>query len=593
MKYFVRTVAAFSIYFIGILFVRAENNQFDSLIRLLPAASQIEQVKIYYSVGSELDASNPDSAMGYFRDGLQLARELGNDTLGAKCLRRIGMIHYNAGDYNKAITNLYEALKIFERYQDKGRTLRCMQYLGMAYNEQGMYDKALDFAKQALVIARSIGDSASTAVSLTQMGSVYYSQNDYDKALVVFQQALQRMEELKDRQGISDGLNNVALMYDEQKNYIKALEYHTRSLAMSKENEDSRGTAASYHNIGRLYFNMKKYPLAISYLDSSIALAKNGNDQAYLRDAYNTLSEVYSSTGEFEKAYRTHLLFSNLNDTLLSEENKRQFAEMNTRYETEKKDHQISQLNRDKNTQKIIRNGFMGGFAVVLFFAGLVFTQRNKIKKGKKRSDELLLNILPSEVAEELKLKGSAEAKQFNDVTVMFTDFKNFTQISEKLSPAELVAEIHFCFKAFDAIIGRHNIEKIKTIGDSYMCAGGLPVSNETNAHDVIAAALEIQKFMQQHVEYRRSHGNEPFEIRIGVHTGPVVAGIVGVKKFAYDIWGDTVNIASRMETSGEAGKVNISGATYELVKDKFKCTYRGKVQAKNKGEIDMYFVES
>ncbi len=211
----------------------------------------------------------------------------------------------------------------------------------------------------------------------------------------------------------------------------------------------------------------------------------------------------------------------------------------------------------------------------------------------KKKSDELLLNILPEEVAEELKAKGSADAKQFDEVTVMFTDFKGFTSISERLTPSELVAEIHTCFKAFDNIITKYNIEKIKTIGDSYMCAGGLPVANKTNPDDVVNAAIEIQQFMLEHLYQRRKENKEVFEIRIGIHTGPVVAGIVGVKKYAYDIWGDTVNIASRMESSGEPGKVNISGSTYALIKDKFKCLHRGKVQAKNKGEIDMYFVET
>lgn len=216
-----------------------------------------------------------------------------------------------------------------------------------------------------------------------------------------------------------------------------------------------------------------------------------------------------------------------------------------------------------------------------------------ELTKERDLSESLLLNILPSEVAEELKQKGSADAKYFDDVTVMFTDIKGFTQLSEKLSASELVAEIDTCFKAFDQIISLHNIEKIKTIGDSYMCAGGLPVANKTNATDIVCAALEIQQFMKQHLQERIKEGKEPFEIRIGVNTGPVVAGIVGLKKFAYDIWGDTVNIASRMESSGEGGKVNISGSTYNLVKNKFYCTYRGKVQAKNKGEIDMYFVES
>jgi class 3 adenylate cyclase len=203
-----------------------------------------------------------------------------------------------------------------------------------------------------------------------------------------------------------------------------------------------------------------------------------------------------------------------------------------------------------------------------------------------------LLNILPAEVAEELKEKGRTEAKLFEQVTVMFTDFKGFTQTAEKLSPRELVAEIDAAFSAFDHIISKYNIEKIKTIGDSYMCVGGLPVANQTNAADVVTAALQIQRYMEEQVEERRKKGKEAFEIRIGIHTGPVVAGIVGVKKFAYDVWGDTVNIASRMESSGEAGKVNISGETYEMVKDVFRCCHRGKIKAKNKGEINMYFVE-
>lgn len=211
----------------------------------------------------------------------------------------------------------------------------------------------------------------------------------------------------------------------------------------------------------------------------------------------------------------------------------------------------------------------------------------------KKKSDDLLINILPEEVANELKAKGNAAAKQFGEVTVMFTDFKDFTQITEHLSPTDLVNEIDTCFKAFDNIIGKYNIEKIKTIGDSYMCVGGLPVANTTNAIDMVRAALEIQQFMLEYLQVQKNEGRIVFEMRIGIHTGPVIAGIVGIKKFAYDIWGDTVNIASRMESSGVAGKVNISGTTYELVKDQFTCVYRGKISAKNKGDIDMYFVES
>lgn len=215
-----------------------------------------------------------------------------------------------------------------------------------------------------------------------------------------------------------------------------------------------------------------------------------------------------------------------------------------------------------------------------------------QIESEKQISEKLLMNILPEEVAQELKAKGKADAKFFDEVTVLFTDFKDFTKVAEKMTANELVEEINTCFMAFDQIMDTYGIEKIKTIGDSYMCAGGLPVSNTTHASDVVKAALDIQSFIQAHFQESLQKGKHSFQIRIGIHTGPVVAGIVGIKKFAYDIWGDTVNTASRMESSGEVGKVNISETTYQLVKDKFICTHRGKINAKGKGEMDMYFVE-
>lgn len=221
-----------------------------------------------------------------------------------------------------------------------------------------------------------------------------------------------------------------------------------------------------------------------------------------------------------------------------------------------------------------------------------IVEQKEEIEKEKERSEELLLNILPSEVAEELKKQGFAEAKQFDQVTVMFTDFKDFTKISENLTARNLVAELDEFFTKFDTIISKYGIEKIKTIGDSYMCVAGLPTENPKHAKEMILAALEIQKYMNETQLNRSALGKPQFEIRMGIHSGSVVAGIVGLKKFAYDIWGDTVNMASRMESSGEVNQINISKFTYELVKDDFDCEYRGEIPAKNLGNVAMYFVK-
>jgi ligand-binding sensor domain-containing protein/class 3 adenylate cyclase len=220
-----------------------------------------------------------------------------------------------------------------------------------------------------------------------------------------------------------------------------------------------------------------------------------------------------------------------------------------------------------------------------------VVAQSKEIEGQKGRIEDLLLNILPKEISEELKDKGKATARRHEKVTVLFTDMKGFTQAAEKMTPEELVNELDECFIRFDEIVGHYGIEKIKTIGDSYMCAAGVPTSDPFHAHKCILAALEVRDLMDDWRREREAQGKTPWILRIGVHSGPVVAGVVGKRKFAYDIWGDTVNTASRMESSGAPGEVNISGATYELIKDRFECESRGQVEAKNKGAIDMYFV--
>jgi class 3 adenylate cyclase len=213
------------------------------------------------------------------------------------------------------------------------------------------------------------------------------------------------------------------------------------------------------------------------------------------------------------------------------------------------------------------------------------------IREERDRSDKLLLNILPKEIAEELKANDKAIARRYGLVSVVFTDLKGFTVASEKLSPEDLVKELDTCFGKFDAIVQSHNLEKIKTMGDGYMCAGGIPAENFANPLQAVLAGLQMQNYMKRVADARKKR-NEPFwELRLGIHTGELVAGVVGTTKFAYDIWGDTVNTASRLESSGEPGMVNVSETTYQLIQDYFDCTFRGKIAAKGKGEIAMYFV--
>ncbi|HMU83582.1 MAG TPA: adenylate/guanylate cyclase domain-containing protein [Leptospiraceae bacterium] len=228
---------------------------------------------------------------------------------------------------------------------------------------------------------------------------------------------------------------------------------------------------------------------------------------------------------------------------------------------------------------------------VQIFSSGLVVVLSRNVHAEREKSDKLLLNILPQEIAEELKKTDQVAPQSYDQVTVLFTDLVGFTRIAENLPPQDLLRELDSCFSSFDRIIKKHKIEKIKTIGDSYMCAGGVPHRNKTNAIDCVLAALNMITYMKRLKADREAHGLPCWEIRLGIHTGHLVAGVIGKEKFAYDIWGDTVNLASRMESSGVPMQVNISRATYELVSNLFDCEFRGAVQAKNKGEIDMYLV--
>lgn len=218
----------------------------------------------------------------------------------------------------------------------------------------------------------------------------------------------------------------------------------------------------------------------------------------------------------------------------------------------------------------------------------LVSARTEELIRERDRTEQLISKMLPRETADELKKKGKATSQKYEMVTVLFSDIQGFTKIAEQMNPETLIDQLDVFYLHFDSVVEKYNIEKIKTIGDAYMCAGGIPEKNRTNPVDVVLAALEMQQYMR---EMKAQNANF-WELRIGIHTGPVIAGVIGQKKYSYDIWGDTVNVASRMESSGEAGKVNISGQTYELVRDFFICEYRGKMPVKYKGEIEMYFVK-
>lgn len=217
--------------------------------------------------------------------------------------------------------------------------------------------------------------------------------------------------------------------------------------------------------------------------------------------------------------------------------------------------------------------------------------QKKLVDEAHKKSDQLLLNILPGSVAAELKEKGHVIPRHYKLTSILFADMAGFAEMSTQLAPDVVIYELNYIFTGFDMILERHNMEKIKTIGDGYLAVGGLPVENETNATDAVSAALEIIYFTERVRRENQKSGRPAWEVRVGIHTGELVAGVIGKNKFVYDVWGSSVNTASRMEAAGHAGKINISQSTYELVNNEFECTFRGEVQVKSLGRVKMYFV--
>ena len=547
-------------------------------------------------------------ALDHYQRSLKIKEEIGDKNGIASSLLNIGGIYSAQGDYPKALDYYQRSLKIKEEIGDKNGVAPALNNIGNIYKEQGDYPKALDYYQRSFKIYEEIGDKNGVASSLINFGGIYQAQGDYPKALDYYQRCLRIREEIGDKNGIALSLNNIGSLYQKEGDYPKALDQYQRSLKIKEEIGDKRGIASSLNSIGRLYQKQDDHQRSINQCSKCLLLAQEIGAISLQRDACECLYDGYKTLGNGNKALEYHEQMLALDDSLNAEETTKQLERMEftkvmlaDSLATAEETRLVEEVHQEEVRQgEKTRNMLAGGGILVLLLAGGLYARVRYIRKSKAvlqtekdRSENLLLNILPADIAAELKEKGRADARDFELVSILFTDFKGFTAASEKLSAQELVAEINTCFEAFDGIMGKYNIEKIKTIGDAYMAAGGLPVPSDDSVKNTVLAAIEMQAFVGKRKAEMDAKGLPAFEMRLGIHTGPVVAGIVGVKKFAYDIWGDTVNTASRMESSGGVGKVNISEATYELLKSDPQLEFesRGKVEAKGKGEIEMYFV--
>jgi adenylate cyclase len=605
---------------------------------------------LYAKGYSELMQSQIPQGMELLDSAAALYQSIGENFGLALTNSLKGIIFILTGQSDKGFNLVEQAyLKMDEEGNLRGRQ-ECASALFQAYSFMGNTPQEIHYSRLSLKLAEELGVWVNMASAYHSMADVFLQLGITDEGDYYHELALDYSRKSGHIEQEMNILSHLSRIENEQKNYQKSLELLDQVYQWQKDFGSPMNLKLTEAKRIYVLVSADMYSEAVEKIEAfrvgfdkgmllggsikalvdyseGIMLGNNGKHQrsvdlcleAYSGflglnkfmlelEACDCLYKAYKALGQHQKALEYHekrlLILEKLDkekvvkDVQRFEYHKQVLADSLAQAETDRlvlEGHQEEMRAEEKT-----RNISIGVGGLVLLLAGGLYSRLRYVRKSKAiieeekdRSNNLLLNILPADIAEELKIHGKAEARDFDLVSILFTDFKGFTAASEKLSAQELVAEINTCFEAFDGIMTKYGIEKIKTIGDAYMAAGGLPLPTDDSVKNAVLAALEMQAFIGKRKAEMDAAGKPAFEMRVGIHTGPVVAGIVGLKKFQYDIWGDTVNTAARMESAGEVARVNISQVTYELLKDDadFAFESRGKIEAKGKGEIEMYFV--
>jgi adenylate cyclase len=411
----------------------------------------------------------------------------------------------------------------------------------------------------------------------------------YDSALLYFKESGRFFDQANYPTGKAYNLGNIGMVYANTGQKELAEKNINEAIHLLEETGDYSPICIYLISMSEIYADKGEAAMAQGYALRSLTLAEQYKLKDQVSEASLKLSKLSEKSGDKDAAlryFKKHIAFR---DSVNDINTVQKMANLRTDFEVSQKQVEVDLLNQEKKNQRNMLISLFIILGLVSALLGTLYIYYRIVSREKKRSERLLLNILPAETAKELKKNGKVDAVKFDQVTVLFTDFVAFSKTAENVEPEKLVESIDHYFRAFDDITSKHGLEKIKTVGDAYMCACGLPTANPSHASNVIRAAQDMI-YMVMH-ELTNDNGLSHFEVRIGVHTGPVVAGIVGIKKWQYDIWGDTVNIASRMESMSKPGRINISETTYQEIKDDFTCEYRGEIEVKNRGPLKMYFL--
>ncbi|WP_297692867.1 adenylate/guanylate cyclase domain-containing protein, partial [uncultured Eudoraea sp.] len=508
---------------------------------------------------------------------------------------------YSQGSNTKAIDFYLRSLSIAEKIQDTLRIASALLNIGGVYGDTPKdHDKALEYFNRIPKYLPGLNEPQITTSYLMGEGEIYLLQGKFDDALKYYQDALPLTQNTAN---YANNLTKLGIVEFKMGDTFKAIDYLDQAYQNAKENNQQLQMVQALIELGKVYQN-NDFPKASRAFKEAESIANEMGIKFELKDIYEGLSVAYANQGDYLNAFKYQTQLIAKKDSLFNVATDDKIRGLQFDFDLDKKQDEIGLLEQEAEISElqverqkyVIYGGILSLILVFVLAVGSYKRYRyvkktNKIiEEEKNRSENLLLNILPDETALELKQFGKVKAKKFESVTVMFTDFKGFTSFSQNLSPELLVKTVDYYFSKFDAIMEKYELEKIKTIGDAYMCAGGLPFPTEDHPYKMVQAAFEIAQVMEE-TKLNPPKDIVPFDVRIGINTGTIIAGVVGTRKFAYDIWGDTVNVAARMESLSEPGRVNVSQSTYLLIRDSYACEHRGQIHVKNKGMMDMYFV--
>jgi len=535
----------------------------------------------------------PYKKLKFSNELLKAAKEKDSSTYIYSGYLQKGNALASRGDFSEALESYFKAGAVARNEKELGLI---KVTLGDVYSLTRNHDRSIKYYNEAIAIFRGTNDSLTLGSVIFNAGDGYLKNNQIDKAILYLNESEQIFKNINFDLGLAYCAGTLGLAYAKL-GRNKEAEINIGQAIQTLEREGDYSPICEFLNgMSDIYTEKNEDSTAIEFASLSRDLAKTYGFKNEIREANLRLSQIYEKTGNTPEAYKFYKEYITYKDSVLNVSTAQNIAGLRADYEVAQKQAEVDLLSEQrKNQQLVVISIGVASFLICLLAFGLYrrnrFIKRTSaiIEKEKNRSELLLLNILPEETARELKKNGKVRAKKFESVTVLFADFKRFTLIAEKLPPERLIKTIDYYFSQFDKIMEKYDIEKIKTIGDSYMAASGLPFPTQDHAYRLLMAAFEMTQFVKETKE-NSLYDDANFDVRIGLNSGPVVAGVVGTKKFAYDIWGDTVNIAARMESHSDIGRINISENTYELVKDKFECEYRGEVEVKNGRILKMYY---